>query len=79
MEFRATPGSIDPHQDAKLTWESKGADKLTLAPVDHSWPEVTVTPQGWVNVAPRVTTVYTLTAIGPKGKKVKKVKVRRKQ
>jgi hypothetical protein len=77
VKFHATPSSIgsgkhDQH-DAKLTWTSKGVTGLVITPEIGE-----VYQQGSVMVAPRTTTVYTLTATGLSGKSVKKVKVRRK-
>jgi len=71
--FRATPSTIGTHEDAKLTWRASGLSAVTITPDVGA-----VLSEGWVNVAPRTTTVYTLTARGPKGIKIIRRKVTRR-
>ena len=70
-EFAADPASTEaPGSDTTLRWEAMNAYSLTIE------PDVgVVATRGARSVAPRVTTTYTLTALGPGGATTRSVTV----
>ncbi len=63
--FQASPVQLDrQHPSSILTWKASGASLVTLS---HDGATEQVTANGFKEVTPRVTTLYTLTATGAGG------------
>jgi hypothetical protein len=64
IRFEANPLTIQPGDQATLSWATSGATQVSISGVGS------VTPNGSTTVSPQTTTVYTLSATGSDGKTV---------
>jgi len=65
IDFRATPGTIQPGESACLSWTSSNADSCEI---DQGIGSVPLNSSGnGFSVTPAATTTYTITASGPAG------------
>ncbi len=70
VDFKATPGSIQPGQSAMLVWATENPNTVTITPDVGN-----VTARGSRQVKPAATTTYTLTLRGPNGDQTRSVKI----
>jgi hypothetical protein len=70
VDFKATPASIQPGQDAMLVWATENPSSVTIDPEPGS-----VTARGSRQVKPSATTTYTITVRGPNGDEKRSVKI----